>query len=133
VIKYSVNSCNKILPTPDFTPFTPPFQKRRLEFRNIITTTCPSSSESLISCAVFFLHLRLRNGYDHRFCTLFMIFSNDAGGSSSVPFAKVPWQLCSRPQQRSSQNQCLERFIFVISFYKLLSFVNFSLHCSIEL
>lgn len=108
----------KYYPHPILRHLHPLFQKK--EVRNIITTTCPSSSESLISCAVFFLHLRLWNGYDHRFCVLFMIFSNDAGGSSSVPFAKVPWQLCSRAQQRSSQNQCLERFIFLITFYKLL-------------
>jgi len=34
----------------------------------------------------------------------------DARGSGGIPPTEVPWQLCERSQQRSSQDQCLERF-----------------------
>lgn len=35
----------------------------------------------------------------------------DVGGSGGVPLAEVPWQLCEGSQQRSPQNQCLERSV----------------------
>jgi len=71
----------------------------------VFPSSFPSHRRSHSSC---FCHCNRCNR--HRRAGYMITPPRDARGSGGVPLTEVPWQLCERSQQRSSQNQCLERF-----------------------